>query len=151
MERIYSPLRDLGWTSAGFRAVIFRSPLCSVMMPVETLIQAIVRALIWYPEQVQRVLVHSTFSPPKELEQSSSCRFYEVRLSAVKQYAACGPRWLSYSVPTFQFMVLAASLSTLLISKQSFAESVFAVYVHSQWLVYDSDSNQMMCLRISSL
>lgn len=132
LERICSPLRDLGWTSAGFRAVIFWSPLCSVMMPVETLMQAIVRALIWYPEQVQRVLVCSTFSLPKELEQSFSCRFYEARLSAVKQYSACGHRWLSYSVPTFEFMVLAASLSSSLISKQSFAESVFAVNVHSQ-------------------
>lgn len=59
---------------------------------------------------VPGVLVYSTFSLPKQLEQSSSCHFYEVRLSAVKQYAACGHRCLSYSVPTFEFMVPAASL-----------------------------------------
>lgn len=37
----HSSLHDLHWTSIGFRAVIFRSPLCLVWMPVETLIQPI--------------------------------------------------------------------------------------------------------------
>lgn len=49
LEQIYSPLHDLHWTSIGFRAVIFRSPLCLVWMPVETLIQPIVQSFNMVP------------------------------------------------------------------------------------------------------
>lgn len=75
LEQIDSPLCDLHWTSVGFRPVIFRSLLCLVWMPVETLIQPWHRALIWYPEQVLRILFYSTFSLPEAPEQSSSCHF----------------------------------------------------------------------------
>lgn len=73
LEQIYSLLHDLHWTSIGFRAVIFRSLLCLVWMPVETLIQPIVHSF----NVVLRILFYSTFSFLEALGQSLSCYFYE--------------------------------------------------------------------------
>lgn len=75
LEQIYSLLHDLHWTSIGFRAVIFRSLLCLVWMPVETLIQSIEHSF----NMVLRILFYSTFSFLEALGQSLSCYFYEAK------------------------------------------------------------------------
>ena len=155
----HSSLHDLHWTSIGFRAVIFRSPLCLVWMPVETLIQPIEQDSNMVPWAGAKNPIPFNLQPSRGTSTIFRLPFYEAQVFVVKLEAGtlrslkkrilhvcvcacvcvcvcvCEHVFMSalfVFIPLVPFIGLNASRAFLLTYKQSFTKSMRPVNVQSQ-------------------